>query len=131
MAYVRPFAKRLKTHRIWESFTLEREMPGSRNEYGEFVPGATEIIALKGRSSPTGMDGGVFRDALTEGARLRDHRTFLLVDQDALPIRVGAGQTQADVLVYGGIRYRVLDAQPWTPVGLLPVLAIREEGQDA
>ena len=130
MPAVAPLARLLRTRRWTEDATLVQEGAGTRNEFGEFVPGATTETAVKVRSGPVGGDGGVTRWQIPEGERIQDYRSFLMIGRSVAPIRVGTGQTDGDVLVYQGIRYRIADAQPWPEQDLTVVLAKSEEGQD-
>ncbi len=112
--------------RFRESTVLIRQEPGSRNEFGEWVPGAETETELDVVSAPP--SAATVRDVLPEGARLHDWRTFWF-EHSARPLRVGQGQTDGDVIEYAGIRYRIRHVQDWQPHGFVEVLAVREEGQ--
>ena len=117
----------LVSKRLLEDATIETQAAGSRNDEGEFVPGATTQRAVKLASAPLDND---MRDVLPEGARLDAGRDFYIPAATAAqlpqPLRVGDGQTDGDVIVYRGSRYRILEVSDWTPhgyvhaVGLVP-----------
>ena len=120
----------LRNRRRTEPATLIQEMPGERNEFGEFEPGTTTETAVRVWSGPVGGDGGVTRWQIPEGDRLQDYRSFVLFYRDAAPLRTGTAQTNADVLMYRDLRYCIAEAQEWPELDTMVVLAKREEGQD-
>ena len=110
-----------------EPATLIQQTPGDDNQYGEWMSGEEVSTPLRLVSAPPSM--AIRRDVLPEGARLTDWRTFWL-EPAAKPLRVGAGQTDGDVIVYEGLRYRLRHVNDWTPDGCIEALGVREEGQD-
>ncbi len=111
----------------WREYaTLIQQSPGTRSETGHWLPGVETATSVLLVSAPP--SGSAKRDVLPEGARLSDLRQFWL-DQTARPLRVGEGQTDGDVIVYGGVRYRVRYVEDWGPDGCIEALGVREEGQ--
>ena len=111
----------------FEPATLVQEAPGSRNDFGEWVSGAKTSTAIQVITAPS--SGGMSRLTVPEGARLTDYRTFYVSDVLPLPLRVGAKQSGADVILYDGTAYCVKDVDDWRPHGFAEVLAVRAEGQ--
>ena len=113
--------------RFGEPAALIRQVPGDYNGHGEWEPGAEARTDITVVSAPP--SAATARDVLPEGARLQDWRTFWFGGA-AAPLRVGAGQTEGDVIEYSGIRYRIRHVQDWQPHGFVEALGVREEGQD-
>ena len=93
-------AKRLPKMPFAEEIVLLRTMEGSRNEFGEYVPGGEERVPFQGASAPV---TGEARLALPEGLRNKDVRTFW----GAKEIRL------SDTIEYAGSTFEVFDAQNW------------------
>lgn len=85
----------LRSTYMTEPGIILRDMPGMRNEYGEWVEGSTQEDQVTLTSYPTkGQD----RLTVSEGLRSQDMRTFLV--QGDLPT-LRAGQTDGDDLLQG------------------------------
>ena len=108
-----------------ESATLLRQSPGYRVR-GKWQPGVETATDINVVSAPPAS--ATARDILPEGARLQDWRVFWL-DAPVEPLRVGDGQTDGDVVLYRGVRYRLRHVNDWTPHGFVETLGVREEGQ--
>ena len=115
------------TRRHREAGTLIRQASGTYVA-GIWTPGAETSTDVTVISAPTSAARA--RDVLPEGARLSDSRTFWL-EQQAEPLRVGADQTEGDVIEHRGTRYRLLSVYDWTPHTFVEVVGIREEGQES
>ena len=111
---MRPFTNpRLTEPAVWR-----RQEAGSRNTYGEFVPGATADKDIRVTTAP----GGAPREPTPAGQRVSDLRTFWV---DKSTIRGAADATteaaaldpatprEADIIVYGGSDWRINDALDW------------------
>ena len=121
---------------LLEAVVIIRQAAGSRNSKGRWIPGSEIRIEVNAVTSPA--DRGTWRHVLTAGVRLADHRQFRLPAYvgPIAPVRVGAGQTQGDVIEYKGTLYRVRDVQDWTvaPMGYaasgsIVALGERADGQ--
>ena len=108
-----------------ENATLIRQEPGRRVR-GKWQPGAETATVISIVSAPP--SAATRREVLPEGARLQDWRTFWF-DAPAEPLQVGEGQTDGDVVLYQGVRYRLRHVNDWTPHGFVEALGVREEGQ--
>lgn len=101
------------------------ESAGSRNQYGEWVPGKTTVTTTRGASAPvTSGQAADLRDVLPEGTRLSDSRIFWLTTP-VQPLRVGDNATDGDRIRYNGIEYRVLRVEDWD--GVTEAVCIRED----
>lgn len=113
---------------------LVREAPGTRNEFGEYVPGATTNTTLSAVVQPIGLQGGgTVRNILPEGATLSDYRWIdILVDddQDVRPLRVGTNQTGSDVFQYDGFSWEIFDENVWDKNGHVEAVIVRKDAQD-
>lgn len=106
----RPFANQ----RLTEPAALRRQAAGTRNEYGEFVPGATTDHDIRIITAP----GGAARDPLPAGQRLSDMRTFWL---EKSPQRGATAVSplsetpprEQDAIVYGNALYAINDILDW------------------
>lgn len=119
----RQSARRLLRGEYGEDCEIIRQAAGSRNEYGEFVPGATTTEPVR-----MAVEGGENRDMQTSGARLRDMKRFFLpTNGDVAPIRVGTSQTEADIIRYAGTDYTVLRVDSYEAFGHIEILGIRPD----
>ena len=113
-----------------ESFTLKKQVPGSR-EKGIYVPGAETIFPdLQGSIQP--LDGKS-REELPEGERLFDAICILFetLDHDAIsPLRIGSVQTDSDIIVYNGLNWAVSIVHDMASYGHLEIFATRLENQN-
>lgn len=91
---------------------------GSRNEYGEFVAGATTTTEMHAVTTPL---GGEERDVLPESARLSDVRLFWLTES-VEPLRA---LTEGDRIIWEGTTYTALRAERWP--GHWRVMGVRGE----
>jgi len=113
-----------------ESFALKKQAPGDRGDDGIYVPGAETIWYLQGSVQP--LDGKS-REELPEGERLFDAICILFetLDHDAIaPLRIGAAQTESDIIVYNGLDWAVRVVHDMATFGHLEIYATRLEGQD-
>ena len=99
--------------------SLVQQMTGSRNEYGEFVPGATVTTVVRVVTVPLMGDE---RDVLPEGLREKDVRKFWMTET---VMAIVSGEADGDILRFDGIDYRVMRADNWS--GFYEVLAVRPE----
>ena len=109
--------------RYRESATLIKQAAGSRVA-GVWTPGAETSTAITVESAPP--SGARVRDIQPDGARLQDWRMFWIYT-DVEPLRVGTGQTDGDVVLYDGIRYRVRHTADYRPHGPVEVLGVRPD----
>lgn len=127
----RQSARRLLRGEYGEDCEIVRQAAGSRNEYGEFVPGAatTEPVRMAVEPAASGLlYGGEDRDMQKSGSRLRDMKRFFLpTNGDVAPIRVGTDQTEADVIRYAGTDYTVLRVDAYDAFGHIEILGIRPD----
>ena len=103
--------------------SLHRQADGSRNEYGEFVPGAVTAIDINVVTVPI---SGEERESLPEGLRERDVRKFWLSG----PVEaIVAGEQEGDIVRYKSTDFRVMQADDWD--GFYEVLAVHPEAVPA
>ena len=114
---------------LLEDAVLIQQSAGSYNADDEWEPGAEARTDIEVTASPA--NAGAWRHVLTEGVRLSDYREFIFEAERGTisPVRVGTGQTQADVIEYRDIRYIARDVGDWEPDGFVRVLGVRREGQ--
>ena len=113
----------LNSPNLTETAILVRQSPGSRNEYGEWVPGETSETAIIVATVPLSGDE---RAVLPEGLRERDLRKFWTrMDVSAIV----AGETEGDVIRFHGIDYRTVQVDDWG--GFRQILAVRPEASTA
>ena len=118
-------ARTLISRSPWrEPATQIRQAPGQYVR-GRWQPGEETATAINVVSAPP--SAATRREILPEGARLRDWRTFWF-DAPAAPLRVGEGQTDGDVILYKGVRYRLRQVADWGQ--FVEALGIREERQE-
>lgn len=114
-----------------ESFTLKKQAPGDRNTDGIYIPGSETIFSdLEGSIQP--LDGKS-RNELPEGERLFDAICILFetLNHDAIsPLRIGAVQTESDIIVYNGLNWAVRVVHDMATFGHLEIYATRLENQD-
>lgn len=122
----RQSSRRLLRGEYGEDCEIVRQAAGSRNEYGEFVPGATTTEPVRMAVEP--VTGGENRDMQPSGARLRDVKRFFLPSNgDVAPIRVGTSQTEADVIRYAGTDYTVLRVDSYEAFGHIEIVGMRPD----
>jgi len=133
---VRRNARRILNSSLYaEDIKLCKEIPGERNQYGEYEAGRIKEFELKASVEPIDPESqSKYRDILTEGNRSVDARFFYIctVDPDFLKhLRTGQfKQTKRDVIIYNDERYLVRRIADYSQHGHIEVLATREEGQD-
>jgi hypothetical protein len=129
----RRMARIINRHMGDDGITLIRESAGSRNEYGEYVPGATTSVSLRAVVQPVAFQGQhTMRDMLPEGATLSDYRYIdILADsaQTIRPLRVGTNQTGADVFQFESLDWEVFDGNIWDRNGHISALLVRKDAQ--
>lgn len=130
----RQSSRRLLRGEYGEDCEIVRQAAGSRNEYGEFVPGATTTEPVRMAVEPVtggvlfGGGGGENRDMQPSGARLRDVKRFFLPSNgDVAPIRVGTSQTEADVIRYAGTEYSVVRVDSYEAFGHIEIVGMRPD----
>ena len=92
-----------------EDATLVRQGAGDRNEFGEFVPGATTEHPVIVVTAPI---DGQDRQTLPEGMRDRTVRTFWLRERIEAVDESTEGHT-GDVLRYGGNTWEAFHVDEW------------------
>ena len=125
-------ARVLASPRFCEPFTVLRERPGARNEYGEWIPGAPISDAISGVTLPasTNERGGIERDMDAEGLRILEVRKFYideahLTEVEAVPLALGeAGALRIE---YNGTTYRALMIERWGGYTVLYTVRPEEE----
>lgn len=108
-----------------ERGTLIRQGVGRRVR-GEWQPGPEtreDVWLIQAPAS-----AGAVRAIQPEGARIQDWRRFW-VDPPAKPLRVGAHQTDSDVVEFRGLRYRIRSIQDYAP-DFVEAIAVRVDAQD-
>ena len=94
------------------SATLIREGVGSRNEFGEWVPGAAVKTPIRVTAQPPGgpKTWTQFQRYVEEGGiRLSGAIVFWTVT----PLQAAGDGTVGDVILYDGTRYRVRVVERW------------------
>ncbi|MYC27948.1 MAG: hypothetical protein F4X63_08175 [Nitrospira sp. SB0662_bin_26] len=99
-------ARRILSHQLSESATLIRETEGSRNMYGEFVPGVITETPVTVVTVPV---DGEERLILPEGLREEDLRKFYLRHD----IEVLDDDHAGDKIRYLSKEYRMMVAEDW------------------
>lgn len=117
-----------------EPVVLNRESTGSRNEWGEYVPGAITSTDHNSSVEPlTTQDGQEIRQILPEGNRISDMKRFFIATTDediAKSLRVGTNQTNADTVTYNGLDWIIVKVTDFARHGHLNIVAVRLDGQD-
>ena len=107
---------------------LNRQGVGTRNEFGEYVPGSTVEKSILVAIMPITNE----RDVLEAGVRHKDTIKFF-ASEEIKAVKVGADQSEGDTIVWEGIRYKVSDARYWPAFYSVPdywrCMAVREERQ--
>lgn len=112
-----------------EDIAVKRQAPGSRNNKGDYVVGATTSTSMKAVTSPLTADNmHLVRDS--NGARFQDYRVFYITDDEIRSLRVGTEQTPGDSIEYNGFDWQVDSVQYWPKFGFSEVVGIRLPGQD-
>jgi len=94
--------------RFPDTITRKRQAPGTRNQYGEFVPGVVTETALRASVQPLGLED----EDVVEGSRLLDRLKVYVPQPDAL--LAAFGDRQADkVDVDGGVDFVVEQSKSW------------------
>ena len=110
----------LRSPHLTEAAVLLIQQPGSRNEYGEWMPGSTTDVPVRLVTAPLNGDE---RAALPEGLRERDVRKFwTAADASAIV----AGESEGDIVRHDSIEYRAIQVEDWG--GFREILAVRPEG---
>ena len=108
--------------------TLISKGIGTRNEFGEYVPGSTVEKSILVAIMPITNE----RDVLEAGVRHKDTIKFFS-NEEIKAVKVGANQSEGDTIVWQNIRYKVSDARYWQGFYGIPdywrCLAVREERQ--
>ena len=108
----------LVNRRLTEPAVWRRQQAGSRNQYGEFVPGAAVDKAVAVATAPAGE----FRQPQLSGQRLVADRTFWVDKSAARGAATADGTEQAaaltalresDVIVWGGSEWVVNEVDDW------------------
>jgi len=119
---------------LTESIVIRQEAAGGRNTFGEYVPGATGDTPYDASVEPlTLADGNEVRQILPAGNRITDSiRVFVATTDDnvAKALRVGTNQTNADIVIYDGLEYIIVDVTDFARHGHLNIVAVRLGGQD-
>lgn len=93
--------RRISSNRRFGSdLQLEKQGAGTRNDYGEYQPGATTNMPFRGNIQPA--SSGAVRDIVAEGARASELNLLIAETSNPdfiRPVRVGSSQTGADVII--------------------------------
>lgn len=90
-----------------DTIVRRRQMPGERNSYGEFVPGAVIDTELRASVQPLSVEDL----DLVEGARLSERLKVFVPQPDALAAAFDDGC--ADQVVLGQKTYVVEESRSW------------------
>ena len=102
-------ARRLRRGPYLEDATLRVTAPGSRNEFGEHVPGAATETVVRVATAPL---SGEEREALPDGLRSRNVRRFWIA-QAVEGVVEGNDGADAPVLAYAGRTFQVIELERW------------------
>ena len=90
-----------------EPVTIKRRAMGSRNEFGEWVPGTLTQKKVSAATTPLNGDE---RETLPEGIRSRNVRNFWVKEQ----VRgVLEDETAGDIIVHEGLNFRAIIVEDW------------------
>lgn len=98
---------KLSARRFPHTITRKREMPGERNEFGEFVPGATEEVKLRANVQPLSNED----EDVTEGTRVDETVKVFVAEPDALV--AAYRDRRGDEVVIDEVPYLVIAARSW------------------
>ena len=98
----------LAARRFPDHITRRREASGSRNEFGEWVPGAMTETALRASVQPVRLEDV---DEARDGTRLVDYRKVLVPASGALA--AAHEQAGADRVVIEGSEFVVETSESW------------------
>ena len=97
----------LSPRRFPDTIARKRQTPGHRNDFGEFVPGATEETEFPASVQPISLED---EDAV-EGSRLDERLTVYIPQPQALV--AAFGDREADICVVDGVEYTVEKTRSW------------------
>jgi len=123
-------ARILNGDRFSRNFTLTQESTGSRGDDGLWIDGTQTGTTLKGSIQPSTDKE---RLQLPEGERAMEAITVYIntTDKNAIsPIKVGATQSDSDIITVDSLNYAVRSVTPWFDFGHLKAIAVRLEDQD-
>lgn len=110
----------LSSQRFRESAKLHRQTAGTRDNFGEFVPGTATVIDVQVVSAPiTGRE----RLVLPEGLRERDVRKFWL-REPVVAVLEGSDGHQGDQIEYDGDIWQAKIAHDWG--GFVEAVTVRQ-----
>ena len=104
-------ARRIKSRNLRErtAISLFRATPGSRNQFGEFVPGTKTEIAIEAIVLP--MSGEEVL-SLPEGLRVENLRKFIS-ETEIRAVQEGDDPTPSDRILFDGGEWRVESVSDW------------------
>ena len=111
----------LSSPALVETAILRRQLPGARDEYGDWIAGSTTETTLYLVTVPV---TGEERVELPEGLREREVRKFW-TQADASAIV--AGESGGDLIEHYGIEYRAIMVEDWG--GFRQIIAVRPEAR--
>ena len=99
---------KLSARRFPQTITRKRQTPGTRNRFGEFVPGEVTTTELRASVQPISLED----EDVLEGSRLLERLKVYVPEPDALI--AAFGNRQADkVDVDGGVDFVVEQSKSW------------------
>ena len=99
---------KLSVRRFPDTITRKRQAPGTRNRFGEFVPGEVTTTELRASIQPISLED----EDVLEGERLLERLKVYVPEPDALI--AAFGDRQADkVDVDGGVDFVVEQSKSW------------------
>ena len=113
----------LKSPSMTVTAQLVRIAEGSRNEYGEWLPGGETVTDLRVVTSPATTEGsGQDREQLPEGLRKADIRKFWLQLEVAA---IKAGVSGGDLIRYDSQDWQAVKLNDWG--GFRELLCVKPE----
>ncbi|MCY4002502.1 MAG: hypothetical protein OXF33_02160 [Rhodospirillales bacterium] len=97
----------LAARRFPQTITRRRQMPGYRNDHGEFIEGSIEETEFRASVQPMSLEDN---ESIGGGAISHRLRTFV-PEPDALA--AAFDDAEADTVVYGSLEFTVEESQSW------------------
>lgn len=124
----------LRSRRYVEDVVLVQQNAGTRNEFGEFVPGPGDTFPVQASIENVGLQTqSLLRNNTEAGERIVDYRYFFIfatMTDFARPVRVGINQTDSDTIQYAGLDWDIVQIEDYSNHGHLEIIAVRREGQN-
>ena len=123
----------LNSRKYAECVSVVQQLPGARDEHGEFVAGAVRRTSLNCSIQSVGLQTmSLLRESGIGGEGIVDARMFFIpTDQTNFtrPLRIGENQTDNDKIEYSGLLWHVVRIEDYSNHGHIEVTAVRKSGQ--